>query len=344
VGRGVSADLQLRAERSPFVMVPRWLLYEAAVSEGALFLYCVLHDLVAGREGPTRPVTRAQLAETCGVSVDTVDRRLAELVRAEAVEKQAQVPAGGQQANVYQVWLTPPDARPVDNRSRNHAAPVEGCAKDLVNRSRDPAAPGQGCGTGSRTDAAPYEEPEEEDPPQPPKGGLDDQFLDRGVGRRVDGSNPRALRENPRAETAAAQATDHAAAIDAEVAARRREAEAAAAARALAESEAAALSAALDDELLAALLARAREGLPGPLAQTPVGLARAAIAYCRAAAARMPGDFGATLRSALAEPWAGPEPGTHPPALTLPPAPPGTAPLLDRVRSWLGALRPTGST
>jgi hypothetical protein len=67
-------------------MLPRWLLYHPQVGEGSKFLYCVLHDLVAGRESPTRPVTRAELAESCGVSVDTIDRRLAQLVAAGAVE------------------------------------------------------------------------------------------------------------------------------------------------------------------------------------------------------------------------------------------------------------------
>src|SRR5207249_9265505 len=85
--------LALRSERAPFVMLPRWLLHHPRVTEGAKVLYCVLHDLVAGREGPTCPVTRAQLSDLCGVSVDTVDRRLAQLVAARAVEKQAQVPA-----------------------------------------------------------------------------------------------------------------------------------------------------------------------------------------------------------------------------------------------------------
>jgi hypothetical protein len=81
--------LHLGAERAPFVMLPRCLLHQGEISDGAKVLYCMLHDLVAGREGPTRPVTRGQLAECCGVSVDT-DRRLAELIRVGAVEKQAQ--------------------------------------------------------------------------------------------------------------------------------------------------------------------------------------------------------------------------------------------------------------
>src|SRR5437867_9962167 len=101
--------MRLTGERLPFAMLPRWLLYHGDVSEGAKFLYCVLHDLVQGREGPTRPVTRAELAAACGVSPDTIDRRLAQLVAAGAVEKEHQIRAGGQQANVYRVWLTPPD-------------------------------------------------------------------------------------------------------------------------------------------------------------------------------------------------------------------------------------------
>jgi hypothetical protein len=109
--RGRSKPLQLTVERAPFVMLPRWLLYHPEVGEGAKFLYCVLHDLVAGREGPTRPVTRAKLAELCRVSANTVDRRLGELIAAGAVDKEPQILAGGQVANVYMVWLTPPDQR-----------------------------------------------------------------------------------------------------------------------------------------------------------------------------------------------------------------------------------------
>jgi hypothetical protein len=336
----VRPDLHLTAERSPFVMVPRWLLYQTDLSEGALFLYCVLHDLVAGREGPTRPVTRAQLADSCGVSVDTVDRRLAELVRAQAVEKQAQVPAGGQVANVYQVWLTPPEQRGlVDNRSRTDAAPVEGSEEPQVKRSRENAAPGQECGTPDRTDAAPIEkEPEEEIPPQPPqRGGQDDLLLDGGGGRRSEGTNPRALRENPRAETAAAE-VHHSAAIDAEMAARRREAAEADALRARAESEAAAVSAALDDELLGSVLDHVRTRVPGPLGSSAVGLTRATITWARAAAARTPGDLPSAVTSALADSWFGPEPGAPP----LPPPQADAEPLIERVRTWLDALRPTG--
>src|SRR5438552_1601391 len=114
--------MHLRAERAPFVMLPRWLLYHPEVGEGAKFLYCVLHDLVHGSEGPTRPVTRAKLAELCRVSPNTIDRRLAELVAVRAVDKEPQILAGGQVANVYHVWLTPPD-------QRQHRVPPNGEAR-----------------------------------------------------------------------------------------------------------------------------------------------------------------------------------------------------------------------
>lgn len=135
LGEGDSARdrgkrLQLTAERAPFVMLPRWLLYHETVGEGAKFLYCILHDLVAGREGPTRPVTRAKLAELCRVSPNTIDRRLAELVAAGAVEKEPQILAGGQVANVYHVWLTPPGQRqhriPTNRKPRSKRIPSAG--------------------------------------------------------------------------------------------------------------------------------------------------------------------------------------------------------------------------
>jgi hypothetical protein len=193
--------LHLAGERLPFAMLPRWLLYHPDVNEGAKFLYCVLHDLVQGREGPTRPVTRAQLAAACGVSADTIDRRLAQLVSVGAVEKEHQIRAGGQQANVYRVWLTPPDgihrtpATAVENGGRSGAAPVEGGANDLVERSRESAAPPaepHGCGTSGRAGAAPdrKEEKNKEVPPQPPR---------RAGGHEIDGQakEPRLSRAEP---------------------------------------------------------------------------------------------------------------------------------------------------
>ena len=356
------AAMQLRAERAPFVMLPRWLLYHPDVSEGAKFLYCVLHDLVAGRQGPTRPVTRAELAACCGVSVDTIDRRLAQLVAASAVEKHTQVRAGGQIANVYQVWLTPPDGLrrtpngqsvdPADDRSRESAAPVEGAAKTLVSRSREIAAPHptsdaepQDCGGQSRASAAPslFEEEDEEDPPQPPRtaGGPDAPPTDHpdDISPRRAGTNSRALGANPRAEADRAEESRQ------REAAKRREAELAAAAatrraheeeaRAAAtafEAEATALSAVLNDAHLAAVVALATDGLAGPLARSPFAAARAVVGWCRGAASRHPGLLAAAVDAALANQWHPiPEEDETAAPFQLPPPPTGTPSLRDRL-------------
>jgi hypothetical protein len=357
-----TAELHLRAERAPFVMLPRWLLYHPDVGEGAKFLYCVLHDLVAGREGPTRPVTRAQLAESCGVSVDTIDRRLAQLVAAGAVEKQAQIRAGGQTANVYQVWLTPPDGlrrtqphgkpeTPVDNGSRISAAPVEGSANGQVTRGRESAAPPsdgdpdpQACGDSDRASAAPsvFEEPAEEVPPQPPRtaGGPDAPHNDHiNDGPRQMGMNPRALGANPRAEAERAEesrqrhlAERREADLVAAAAARRAEEDAARSAAAAFEAEATALSAALDDDRLAAIVDAACEGLAGPLVRSPFAVARAVVGWCRGAARHHPGPLAAAVDAALADRWR-PAPGvgeTSEP-LEVPPPPSGVPPLRDRL-------------
>jgi hypothetical protein len=355
--------MELRAERAPFVMLPRWLLYHPDVGEGAKFLYCVLHDLVAGREGPTRPVTRAQLGESCGVSVDTIDRRLAQLVAAGAVEKQAQIRAGGQTANVYQVWLTPPDGlrrtsphgkpeTPLDTGSRISAAPVEGSANGQVSRRRESAAPPpepdphpQACGELDRADAAPsvLEEGEEEDPPQPPRtaGGPDapQNNHTNGSSPRAARVSPRALAANPRAEADRIEESrqrDLAERREAELATatatRRAHEEEARVAAAAFEAEADALSAVLDDARLAAVVGVACEGLAGPLARSPFAVARAVVGWCRGAARRHPGSLGAAVGAALAEGWR-PAPGvgeTGEP-LELPPATSGTPPLRDRL-------------
>jgi hypothetical protein len=195
---------------------------------------------------------------------------------------------------------------------------------------------------------APNEVPEEETshPPNPPaqRGGGDPSG--GGVGRRSVGTNPRAKGTNPRAETTTTEAEQarldaeaHIAAVEAETAARRRETEEARALAAAFQAESAALSAALDDELLGAVLERAREGLPGPLATSPAGLTRAAVSWCRAAVATRPGDLVTAVRAALAD---GKAPDAGAPPLALLPAPPKTRPLVERIRDWLDRLRPTG--
>lgn len=346
--------MHVGAERAPFVMLPRWLLH-SGVSDGAKVLYCMLHDLVAGREGPTRPVTRGQLAECCGVSVDTVDRRLAELIKAGAVEKQAQFETHqGQLANVYWVRLSPPAAavRPpvetLDPPGRNGAAPSAAAQR--------PSQP-QPCGDPGRATAAPKEEQELEEliPPQPPRraGGPnashDDEDTPTGRSRRAAGTNLRAVGANPRAEDDRAEearrrelAERREVEVAAELDARRaREAEAQAAAAAF-EAESAALSGVLDDGYLAAVVERATEGLAGPLARSPFAVTRAVVAWCREAAGRQPGSVVDAIHAALADGWApGDEPSDAP--LDLPTPGPATAPLLERVRPLVRAAEPAGA-
>lgn len=330
--------MHLGAERAPFVMLPRWLLHHGEISDGAKVLYGMLHDLVAGREGPTRPVTRAQLAACCGVSVDTVDRRLAELTRSGAVEKQAQFDTGqGQLANVYWVRLSTPAASlrpPLDESmdpGRMVAAPP---AADL--RPGEP----HDCADPGRADAAPREEQDQELPPQPPRraGGpkVDHDDLPPTLPRRPSGSRLRSVGANPRAEAvrAAAAEADEVAArrladLEAEAAARRAADEAARVEGERLAAEALAVSAVLDDELLEAVVARATDGLAGPLARSPLAVTRAVVAWCRAAAAAYPGSVPEAVVAALAV-GLRPAAGSVPP-LDLPGPPAGTPDLRARI-------------
>jgi hypothetical protein len=347
----VDRPLQLAGERAPFAMLPRWLLYHPDVSEGAKFLYCVLHDLVQGRQGPTRPVTRAELASCCGVSVDTIDRRLAQLVTVGAVEKQAQIRAGGQQANVYQVWLTPPEGlqRSTGNGEapgcRNGAAPVEACVNGLVDRSRDHAAPApgpQGCGPVRRTDAAAYRKEEEERiPPQPPRpaGGPESSehnpvTANGNRQRRSAGTNPRAEAERAEADRLEAEAAHRRAELDARTEARRAADRSAELEAERLDAEAGSISAALTDATLATVVARVSAGMSGLLAGSAVAVSRAVIAWCRTAAVTRPGPLATAVDAGLAEDLAAGE--GHPP-LDLPAAPAGTAPLRARIAGLLRA-------
>jgi hypothetical protein len=327
-------------------MLPRWLLYHGEVSEGAKFLYCVLHDLVQGRQGPTRPVTRAELATCCGVSVDTIDRRLAQLVAVGAVEKQAQIRAGGQQANVYQVWFLPREGlqrSPAHGDiagGRNGAAPVEAVANGPVSRSRESAAPPsepQGCGSALRTDAAPIEKEEEERiPPQPPRsaGGPDDLEHNPAEppsprsGRRASGTNPRAEADRAEAARVEAEAARRHADLVAATEARRAADLAAEREAQRLEAEARSISCALDDEALAAVVAAVTPGMSGLLAGSTVALTRAVIAWCRAAAAGHPGPLADAVAAGLTDGVAAGE-GHRP--LDLPAAPGDTPPLRTRI-------------
>ena len=355
-GPAVTDVLQVTAERAPFVMLPRWLLLHSGISDGAKVLYGMLHDLVAGREGPTRPVTRGQLAGCCGVSVATVDRRLAELVDAGAIEKRAQFETRqGQVANVYWVRLSPPAAQvrpPVDTEREG------GC------KNEDPPAPEvrpgglQPWGRGGCTGEAPDKErkQEQETPPQPPRraGGQGDRrgppTLAPGAGEgsassggarpaaaatssRAQGTNPRAAAEL--AEAVRREAATRSRELELErITDSRRAADRAAHVEADRwEAEALAVSAALDDGLLAGVVDAVRAGMAGPLAASALGVARAVIAWCRAATDGDRAQFADAVRVGLAEGLTVEESGAPP--LDLPPAPAGTTPLRSRVAALI---------
>jgi hypothetical protein len=290
--------LQLRAERAPFVMLPRWLLHHRGISDGAKVLYGMLHDLVAGREGPTRPVTRGQLAACCDVSVATVDRRLAELVAAGAVEKQAQFETHqGQLANVYLVRLSPPAANllpPVENSED------PGCISAVPPSSGLQPPQLQSCADGVLTGAAPYEEEEKQEiPPQPPRtaggrghashngNGLFNAPRPVG-GRRAAGTSPRAADALVAAERERERAAQLEAELEAKTAARLAAERAGEADRVAFEAEALAVSAALDDPRLAAIVDAVRGGMAGPLARSPLAVTRAVVDWCRAVTADGP--------------------------------------------------------
>jgi hypothetical protein len=343
-------SLQLVGERLPFAMLPRWLLHHPDVAEGAKFLYCVLNDLVSGRQGPTRPVTRTELAAVCGVSADTIDRRLAQLVAVGAVEKQSRIRAGGQQANVYLVWFTPPEGlhrhalEVVDNRGRKIAAPVEGSANAQVKRSRESAAPPPGGSAGphrrggrSRTGAAPnteaFEEPDkEEEPPRPPEGGQAQVVPPMGSGRRSEGTNPRALADRAEAERLKLEAIQRQANLDAQTEARRQADLIATLAAEQLEAEARALSAVLDDPTLAAVIRQVTGPMSGLLAGSAVAVTMAVIGWCRTAQAHHAGAIDAAIVAGLASDLGAGE-GNLP--LTLPAAPSDTPVLRSRIAAQL---------
>lgn len=336
--------LHVGAERAPFVMLPRWLLHHREISDGAKVLYGMLHDLVAGREGPTRPVTRGQLAACCGVSVATVDRRLSELVAAGAVDKHAQFETHqGQLANVYWVRLSPPAANlqpPVDISGDPGCSAV---APPAANLQPPPLQP---CVEGGCMDEAPsQEELKEELPPQPPRRAGGPEFPSTiRPGRRGASTNLRSVGANPRSEAdrlEVARRAEQAARREAEleaVTARRRAAEAAARAETdAAETEALALSGVLDDERLTAVVARVKDGLARPLARSSLALSRAVVGWCRGAAEQRPGAFLAAVDGALTDDGHRPpdEDEELPARLALPTPAPGTPALRERIAAIL---------
>lgn len=107
----------VEAER--FALVPEAVLY-SDLGDGALRLYAVLRRH-ADADGQCFP-GRKRLAELCRCSVDTIDRRLAELTAAGFVVVKHRIPDGRQTSNLYRFAATGPAAT-VRPPRRNRAAP-----------------------------------------------------------------------------------------------------------------------------------------------------------------------------------------------------------------------------
>lgn len=92
----------------PFAMVPKWLF--ASVSDGAVMLYISLWLYISPND-PKRKAfpSKSSLAKDMSCSIDTVDRRLKELVEARAVTVKKKPSAhGGWPHNIYFLKLERP--------------------------------------------------------------------------------------------------------------------------------------------------------------------------------------------------------------------------------------------
>ncbi len=89
---------------TPFSVVPNWLLAPRLVGARAIQLYATMWSM-AGYERGAIEITRPQLAEQMGSSVDTVDRAMRELEAVEAVKVIREHPADA--PHEYLLHLTP---------------------------------------------------------------------------------------------------------------------------------------------------------------------------------------------------------------------------------------------
>jgi hypothetical protein len=157
--------------------------------------------------------------------------------------------------------------------------------------------------------------------------------------RRAGGTNLRAAGANPRAEAERteearlrAEALDRQRRLEAQTEARRHADQRAVLEADRLEAEALALSGAVDDAVLAGVVAHVTAGMSGLLAGSTMAVARAVVAWCRAAADAPPGPLAAAIAAGLAADLVAGE--THPP-LRLPAAASDTTPLRTRITGLL---------
>ena len=125
-------DTGVRSDIGPFVIVPAWLI-DAVPDPGAILAWCTVATF-ADREGVCWP-SRKRLAAMMRCSTDTVDRRLARLTEAGALEVQPRrTDEGDQDTNRYVLRYAAPE-----RRGGRTDAPTGG-RSDAATGSRAPAA------------------------------------------------------------------------------------------------------------------------------------------------------------------------------------------------------------
>jgi hypothetical protein len=148
----------MRSDTGPFAIVPVWLL-RTGLSSAALLIYTTLAGKYADREGRAWP-RRRTLAEETGLSLDTVDRSVKELIEKGGLIKDRRwKDDGGSTSSVYTLCYarratdTPAlignesggEGGEPHNRGRG-AAPVRlgephGCGSSLCSSEPDPVEP-----------------------------------------------------------------------------------------------------------------------------------------------------------------------------------------------------------
>lgn len=108
----MAQSTRVRRRGYTFAQLPEWVLYHPDLSPRAVRLFAVL-DRFAGDSDDCYP-SRKKLAEKLACSPATVDRALAQLVKAGAVEvtrRRRDAEDGGQTSNLYTLLGTDPSAK-----------------------------------------------------------------------------------------------------------------------------------------------------------------------------------------------------------------------------------------
>jgi len=99
------------SDTGPFAIIPEWVLDHPDLSDKAVRLYGILARY-ADAQGAAWP-RRSVLAERLRASVKTVDRTVAELEKAEAIEVRARIEGRVQRSNLYVLRRARPGGTPV---------------------------------------------------------------------------------------------------------------------------------------------------------------------------------------------------------------------------------------